>query len=115
MRQIRPGGEVWKAFPYNPTLDYANTAGTQALQFRKNVLGLVEFRGRTTSAAGQAANSVIGTLPTEYRPPLNLRFACLQGNAVLGITVANTGQVSVLSAATAGSIIELSGIRFNTV
>lgn len=112
MRERGPAGEAWIAFPYNGALDFADVAASQVLEYRMNFFGMIELRGRTAKATGGAANDVIGTLPTNYQPPANLRFCCTQGNAAFVISVQTTGNVVALAGATAGAVIDLSVIRF---
>lgn len=112
VNRTNPAGEGWIAFPYNGSSDFADIAATQALEYRMNVLGAVEFRGRCAKATGGAANDVIGTLPTDYRPPASLRFSVPHDTGQMVIAVPASGAVTTVTGATANKIIDLTTVDF---
>ena len=94
----------------------ANANGTGTVQYKKSPLGEVMLRGWAQSAAGN--QSVVGVLPTGYRPPQRLRVPASwytgAAYALIQLDVDVDGRVLVASPAMPGAAIDifLDHVRF---
>lgn len=86
--------------------DFINVAGRTA-GYHKNALSYVFGRGRVSTAAGQAGGTTIYTLPSMYRPGLNITFPIPGSAGFQTLTITTSGVVSVDAAIAAGGTVDL--------
>jgi hypothetical protein len=103
----------WTALPLNAS--WANSAGLQPLQYRKEG-DRVWMRGDIQFTAG-GANPPWAALPAGYRPPVSINFALLNRSAAVAglyITIQSDG-VALVAGLSGSTAFSLGALSFSTV
>lgn len=86
--------------------DFLNVTG-RTVGFHKNGLAYVFGRGRVSTALGQVGGTTIYTLPSLYRPGLNMTFPIPGSAGFQTLTITTSGVISVDGAIAAAGTVDL--------
>jgi len=115
LERLEQGGFSKNPLPFaTGWSNYGDTFGVYEGCSYSRYSRLVVLQGLALSAAGTAGNSIVGTLPLEFRPSAQNIFIVITSAGAGRLDVLANGQVYLYPAVGANGWVALSGLSFMT-